>query len=154
MCQTNPHLAAAWAIFEFEGKDATQQSGPTGRFAAVVVVVVGELFVDRPNRGAIAGEQFELTNDGRGRRFVGDDASAKAMMAGEEAEVANQGYARRRYQGGEASDEVDWFEKDGTRAIFPRTFEANADAAIVPEGESLEGQRGAAGVANEAFESL
>jgi len=54
---------------------------------------------------------------------------AVVMMAGEEAEVANQGYARRRYQGGETSDEVDWFEQDGTRAIFPRTFEANADAA-------------------------
>jgi hypothetical protein len=152
--RANPHLAPACTSFEFEAKDPPQQRGPSGAFATVVVIVMSELFSERPWLGIVAVEQAELTNDGVTRRSIEDDASAEVMMTGEDAEIANQGEARRRHEGDESSDEVERVEQDGSGTVLPRAFEADADAAIGAKLEAVVRERRSTGVTNESFKSL
>jgi hypothetical protein len=112
---------------DIDGEDAAQEPGPR---------VAGCLGRGRRERGEVGGgEEREL------RRRLGlaaeDDFGTRGRVRGEDGVIAEHVKPWRRDEGAEPREEVEGVEQDGVGAVFPRSLEGEADAAVAVKLEAL-----------------
>ena len=106
-------------------------------------------------RGGAGLEEGELGwLDFLGGRSSGNDFGPDLGMGSEDAVISERVNARRRYEGAEAREKIQRVENDRARAVFPGSFEAITNPAVLSKVEAVLGERRPCDVAAEALESL